>query len=152
MYVLEKTFISCKTWVSSSCLLNNKICISWSYLFESFTIATMTGLSLRNNRVTNEHGYVLFVVISISPLSHACLTTELLTRISRRRVPLAVQELLTHSDVKHDFHTRLYSFSNNTKDATIGAGFLALPEHQSSPMDFLRNSFCSIISFLCNVL
>ena len=88
----------------------------------------MTGLSLQNNnRVTNEHEYVLFVVISISPFPHTYITTELLTRISRRRVPLAVQELLTHTDVKHYFHIRLCLFYSNTTDVTIGAGSLPFP-------------------------
>jgi hypothetical protein len=44
--------------------------------------------------VTNDHVYVLFIVITIRPYPHSWITTGFVTRVIRR-VPIVEQELLT---------------------------------------------------------
>jgi hypothetical protein len=67
---------------------------SWIYYFERFTVATVTCCLLRNVCVTNDHGWVSFVVIIIQPFPHSRLITGFVTRVTRW-VPHADQELLT---------------------------------------------------------
>ena len=68
--------------------------LSWSHHFEGFTIATMTWFTLRNICVTNDHGYVPFVVNTSQSFPHSWLITGFVTRLTRR-VPLVEQKPLT---------------------------------------------------------
>jgi len=54
--------------------------------------------SLWYTRLTNEHGYVQFVVITIRSFIHPWLITAFVTRVTRR-VSLMEQELLTHQNI-----------------------------------------------------
>ena len=61
---------------------------------ESFTVATMTWLTVMEYRVTNDHGYIPIVINTSLSLPHAWLITGFVTRLTRQ-VPLVEQKLLT---------------------------------------------------------
>jgi hypothetical protein len=67
--------------------------LSWSHHFESFTVATMTLLTVTES-VTNDHGYVPFVLSTSRSFPHSWLITGFVTRVTWQ-VPLVEQELLT---------------------------------------------------------
>jgi hypothetical protein len=64
--------------------------LSWSHHFDSFMVATM---ALGNFCVTNDHGYVPFVVNVSQFFPHSWLITGFVTRLTRR-VQLVEQELI----------------------------------------------------------
>jgi hypothetical protein len=68
--------------------------LSWSHHFESFTVATMTWLTVMEYRVTNDHGYVPLVVSTSRSFPHSWLINWFVTRLTRR-VPLVEHELPT---------------------------------------------------------
>jgi len=65
--------------------------LSWSH-FEPFTVVTMTWL--QHISVTNDHGYVPFIVVIIRFFPHLWLITGIVKRVTQR-MPHAQYELLT---------------------------------------------------------
>ena len=68
--------------------------LSWSHHVGSFTIATMTWLTLWNISVTNGHGCVPLVVNTSRSFPHSWLKNEFVAGLARR-VTLVKQELPT---------------------------------------------------------
>jgi hypothetical protein len=74
--------------------LSNANWLCWSHHFESFTVATITWLTVYNICVTHDHGYIPLVVSTSRSFPHSWLITGFATRLTRR-VPHKEQELPT---------------------------------------------------------
>ena len=74
--------------------------LNWSHHFESFTVVTLTWLTITEYLCTNVHGYIPFVVITCRSIPHSWLITVFMTRVIRW-VPHVDHELLT-------FHSIIY--------------------------------------------
>jgi hypothetical protein len=68
--------------------------LSWSHHLESFTLATMTLVTVMSIRVTNDHEYVPLVENNFQSFPHSWLIIEFVIRLTRQ-VPLVEQYMFT---------------------------------------------------------